>query len=651
MELEDPIIVAQASRRSSTFDDSNFGILVPLPEVRNGALIHLTMSTAAHIILKAVEFASEAEIRKLHGITASHSDVLKLDVILRILLTFLPESLHPRQYSTFLKELSEDSLSRLDESLDLLSAREELSGDEARQRARHIHLLPLQAYPSTSGNPTDQLTIFLINRAYRIDSETGSLPLIQELIDPFIDHSEELHSWAVSTLLPLLRLDYEYYQESTPTLSLEAFERLEGSVGVDTLLTRAVGQANTDRGEGLARDLRGIVGPWMYGDSVRKRRRLDRRRKSSSVPSLPKRESSFSEILSENSGWSYVNEWLVDLSHKTFSQAANAVKDWNGPRDADFGDWDDRIQHLDETTLQSETEDYAQAALASTYATNDSSKDTIEGSYDILMKTSKLLQLLSPPSLSPAGVGMVMTPVPHEYISSLDPAQLYHNALVLRSNVLTRPSTAATNLLYLFLVSALTLNSLGRPLCCTALANLALFGSSKDQSNEFSRLLHNIKATKGMNSESWVNVRHQLLWLRNWDHYDSERQAGQEGLTVGVFAKIDVVELEKAILKAYLNRNRKYILIHSPHVPNLLGAQLLISGPVLVYDLVRNTYCLSDNPPIPADQVRNEIIETAMENFDQATNGNKSRGGVKRTDDMYNPSHPPTDSDYTNQLV
>ena len=47
-----------------------------------------------------------------------------------------------------------------------------------------------------------------------------------------------------------------------------------------------------------------------------------------------------------------------------------------------------------------------------------------------------------------------------------------------------------------------------------------------------------------------------------------------------------------------------------------------------------NTYCVQRDPPIPSVRVQKVVLDVALISYDSASNGNKTRGGVKKAFDM-----------------
>ena len=509
----------------------------------------------AHVVLQAVQLATDADVPALRQLTAHYPETLKLDLILRILLTYLPESIEPPLYTGFLRDLLSGRLTVHGDDATPPSLVEDLSDNEARHQVRKLHLLPLTGPLTFGGDSSDSFTCFLMRRAHLIEAETGSLPLLQQLLEPFLDHSDLLRTWVISTLLPLLRLDYEYYPQTVPSYSLEAFEKLEGTSAVNALLSPAARQGNQHQSPELGRDLRGLVGPWIYGETLRKRRKLDRRRSSSIAVS--KAPVGAEEDIIPNTGWDYVNEWILNLSLRDFSQAVHAVEQWEGPRDVDYGGWDDDHMEKDETVLRSSTEMYAQTGLAAIYASHDTSGPTFEGAYSILEQVAHILDVQTPPELRPVSAAFTADLVSSEYLMSLSQAHLRYNAFLHKSNPITKPSKSSMDLLYLLLVSACTLESIGLPMACRGIADLSLFGKSVDQRTVFRKLLHSLQATKAREEKTWARIRQQLLWLRDWSYVIGNESNDDQDAEQGVFCKIGKVEFEIEILKAFLIGTRE----------------------------------------------------------------------------------------------
>jgi len=233
-----------------------------------------------HILLLAAQYAAESNIASLRSLAASRQDVLSIALLYEILSDFLPETLEPDRYVELIDIISHGQLSELDDTADVdFSSVKDLSTGKARSRVQKLGLV---AYPSQSYT----LVQFLIKRAHRIEEQTGLLSLIPSLVQPFLQRYPQLRTWYISCVIPLLRYEYEYYPGDDRQYSLEQVELADETAGPDLWLSRSL---SDEKGSGspkystsdenvLARDLRCLMGPWIYGESARKRRRLNHNR-------------------------------------------------------------------------------------------------------------------------------------------------------------------------------------------------------------------------------------------------------------------------------------------------------------------------------------------------------------------------------------
>lgn len=519
---------------------------------------------AAQVILEAVQLTLDAAIEPLHLLRTSHARILRLELILRILLTFLPESTDPSLYVDFLHDALKTSSSRISE--ETLSDEPDISENDAIRRVRKLHLLPLADPQYDYEDSVDPFTLFLLHQAHRIDAEIGSLPFLLRLIQPFLGHSEHLRTWAISTFLPLLRLDYEFYPYDGPTYSLEAFEALAGYNAIDSLLSQAAQKSNKETMSRLGRDLRGLVGPWMYGAKARKRRKLDtgRIRTGSVVQVQVDRGYDSDAIAQTSSGWAHVHEWVLELSLREFPRAVGAFLQWDGPRDVDYGQWDDDVQPVQEAELQIMTTQYAQAGIAVVYTANDGSASTLKDSLQILHRVAKLMDLNTPPPLT------VQHPsenaeISFEFIDTLSKTHLLHNSLLRARNPFTHPTDLSIQFCYLLIQSSYILESLGSSLSCKTLAEQSLFGSEAVQTAELRKLLHRLQGNT-KDQEKWIIALDQIRWLRDWNF--RKNGFGLEPYSsLGVFSRVKRTDMEDELLKALLHSRRKFNLKHRTYEP------------------------------------------------------------------------------------
>lgn len=565
----------------------------------------------AHVVLQAVHHTINADIAALRQLTAQRQDVLKLEITLRILLTYLPAGTNPDQYIDFLREISQNSLTEyLSNAYDdairssHLPPEQEITEAEARLRVKRLRLVPLKDHQAYYNQDADPLTLFVLRQAHRIDSETGSLDTVQQLVEPFVDHSEVLRVWAISYLLPLLRLDYEYYPRSGPSHLLADFEKLDGRLAVQSLLSKGVSKKDPGDTQNIGRDLKGLVGPWMYGESTRKRRKLDTRSRRKASISTGAGNEEITGNGKAGSDWSHVNDWLVDLSCRDFQKSVDVVQNWAGPSDVDYGDWGSGNHPLSEEQLQSATQRYAQTGLAAVYAANDSlyaekksTKEAVLGSHRILLNVAELVSIDPPASLARTGDG-ITSGISREFLDSLSPTHLLHNALLRPGNPLTTPSKNSIMLFNLFLFSSYKLFEFGNFKSSRSLAELSLFASQEEQRAELKKTLFTLKSDTSIEKEEvWPSIRRQLLWLQHW-----ERQEGAEDEPRGIFGRIAKAEVEVEILKAMLDG----------------GA----------YSVVVDIYCKEREPPLSMTVVEDTITSVSLNLYDAANHCGRVKGSA-----------------------
>lgn len=551
-------------------------------------------------ILEAVKLTSDGDVPALRQLLSSN--VLKIDHVLRILLTCLPEGTDPDTYIDLLKDLP---VVERDHHPDLSTyPKLDLSVNEACERVKSLQLTPL----ASAQHPVDQsdpLTLFLIHQAYKIDATTGSLSDVAQLLEPFIGHSQVLRTWMISNLLPPLRFNYDYYPHSDMLLSLESVEQMNEQTAIQMLLSKAARKITSEDAVDIGRDLRGLVGPWMYGESSRKRRKRYHKR-DGQRPILPAAQTKAVAAVetSEESGWSYVNEWISDQSMRDFPRAVDAFVQWDGPSDVDYGDWDERLESMEPNGL---TKRYAQAGLAVVYGTDQASMETMIGSHRILLKVTSLLNLDEPPDLkrsdepSPSGIST-------ELFRSLSQQHLLRNALLQPQNPLTVPDSNSVALFNLILASAYKLLNLGNVKSNRDVAHLCLFGTENEQTAELRRTLYKLKSER-MDDKVWSSIRKQMLWLQDWENQPGSSTAEPRG----VFSRIPKADLENEILRAMLDGG--------------------------CYTFAAEVYCGRGDTPLSLEKVESTALSAALAAYDAASNGNRTRGGVRKAAEIISTFH------------
>lgn len=546
----------------------------------------------AHVILDAVQFAANADTRNFGQLTAQDGHTLTKRLALRILLTYLPESTPPSHYVELLQDLAADKVAATSQS-QVPQPSKDLSEDDATSRVRKLRLVSLTTEGIESSS-ADELDKFIISRARRVDAQLGSLTLLQQLVEPFVKQSVCLKKWTVAVLVPLVRLDYEYCIDSGRAYSLEAFERLHGRSGVEALMARAVSNRDPEAWY-IGRNIRGILGPWVLGEVWRRQRQGGA--DTSKLTTTDGQQ--IEELLA--SCWSNVYEWFLDLAKKDFTLALQFFDQWDGPGDVDYGGLHEGS--FGGNALATAEKKYAQTGLAILYQCQDTALTTSENTYAILLKVAKVGGLVPPPDLNTFNREAFSSSLSSDYLGTISTVHLLPAELLEPFNPLTRPNSASLELTSMVLLSSRLLNNLGHALTLDRILGLALFGSRLDQWEMFRKILYGLNSTIFGDDGAWSEARHKFLWLRGWQSNGGAAQARH-----GLFTQVSLEDYENEILKILVTHGR--------------------------YQLVSNTYCKFETGPLPKDEVEKSVLQVALAAYDNASNGNRTRGGIKKANEI-----------------
>lgn len=524
--------------------------------------------SAAKAILLAVEAASIADVATLRQLKAQYPTALKNDLILRILLRYLPENVNSSEYVPLLEEIA--GVKFEGESLPINSSYvDDLSDEEAKARVNKLHLSKL-AWPGAPEELEDSLSLFLIHRAYQIDEQNGMICQIPELFDPFLERSPIMRSWFISTVLPLLRFNFEYYPQSAEVTTLEDIEQMNDSDGISFLLSKTATpeHAQGDGPNHVGRDLRGLVGPWMYGDGNRKRRKLRRNseRSGQNIQPLSEKDDTVEE---KCRGWEEVFKWLTSQATTSWNIAVQGIEDWDGPGDVDFGGYEAGsgtwLEEEEQAFLERR---YARAALACAYLIPESSVEAMKGIHRILARIIALLDYDRIPTLDAAASLLSPVPTVVSEVQSSEHIRHIRRGLLEESNILTTPSESATAFLHACLISAFILTRAGHKCSISRACEMALAQDKREQTAELHLLIHAIGPSTA-NNKQWIRTRNEILWLRDWGAEElSDSDTAQQGR--GLFGTIRKDALEAEILKLLLKNNCVY-----PRFPSRRISQLL----------------------------------------------------------------------------
>jgi protein transport protein SEC39 len=491
------------------------------------------------VLLLAVHFATRSDIQSLEALVTHHPNVLRPELLLRVLLTCLPETLRSSEYVALIQGIesgalySEPDLSAQYDS----SSVNDITDAEATKKTRRLRLLPLSRTNDSKDALEDPLPLFLIRRAHRVDKEAGLLTQLPDLMVPFLQHTPCVRTWMISVLLPLLRRNHQYYPQEPITLSLESFECLDSKTAVALLLSQT-GLREEDLLH-VGRDLRGLIGPWLYNNTRW-------------VRSADESTSEGSEVTGHVTcaAWEHVLEWLITQASRSWKVAVKAVDQWDGPIDVDLGDYG--LEWLDDDEQGILERRYARAALAAAYLIPEASVEALLGVNSIITKITSLLDQDVCPTLQVASSLLSPFTEPEgERLLSERSASLMRSNLLDESNYLTTPSPTSTHLLHVLTLSAYILTKAGAPCSVRRVGELAFLQDEGEQKTEALRFIRSFGTNGPMNDDKyWIRARNELLWLRDWG---AEEALGSGDVRIhGVFGQLKKEFLEVECLKAFL---------------------------------------------------------------------------------------------------
>jgi protein transport protein SEC39 len=546
----------------------------------------------AKAVLLAVQLASRSDLSTLRSLVSQHRKTLHTELVLRILLSHLPESLDSSAYVPFFEDLIsgrivEDAKTAVDASTLL-----DLTEVEAQKKVRKLHLLPL-AWPNCPADaPADPIVLFLIHRALRIDESTGLITQLPELLAPFLHYSDYLRTWMISTILPLLRFNYDYHLDDGAALTIAKFEALDDRAGVSLLLSKAGKERTTGPDPTVGRDLKGLVGPWLYGDKRWKQRKV-RGNSSFDLQSLDGLDKA-SSVETKYAGWEEVFKWLLGQAGTSWKTAVEAVEQWDGPTDVDLGGYEDGTKWLAEYDEIHLEQRYARSGLAAAYLISDESEEALNGVQRILARMITLLDKDRIPTLQAAAA--LLSPVPDlkDNILCSKSATYLRNDLLEDRNILTTPKEEQLKLVHALLISAFLCTRAGCSLSVRRAGELVFLQDERDQKLLFSKLMSRIGDGPKTDDKYWMKIRNEILWLRSWGA--EELLEGSESINgKGVFGQLPRELIEAELLKALLANTRK-LTLESPYIQLLISPYRLCTRAINLRDFTRTTIVQEGSP-------------------------------------------------------
>lgn len=543
--------------------------------------------TDAQVLLLAAQFAATPDLTKLRALAAQRQDILTASITCRILLTYLPldASLDVEDELVLLLKNIQDGYSSFSTLDSPLGSDANFELPNTRDAERSLSSLKLDKITKhfqseeDGGDNLDVISDFLIAWTHKVDEFNGIESSTSKLVNQFCIQHPALKQWNETYLIPLNRLENEFYPAQSTQLSLHDIEVAHGENGVKLLLQYA---EQSGRAENIGRDLQEVVVPWVMGSSQKKRRKMN--------------TLSEEQRLRSPTSWSDINKWLFSLAHTKFPLAAAAVQQWNGPLAEQ-----DPLENLQ---VGDQAEDptiaYIRTILAMIHVSSENDDNEQVPTKKALLQRAAHLAQLMPPDFE-----LLLPEIPDP--SSLQRSarsDLLENALLRPENQLTRPSTDVVDFLYGILSTQSLLSRFKLESTTKSVISTVLFESEDKQKHELRTLLAQMpRLTRSV--VQWTDFRDQILWLHSWSHGTASSH-NQPSLTYLGRLSVEYIQLE--ILDA------------------MLAAKETQS--------VKEMYILSQPSPLSAPVIEQHVKDAIFNAYDNASNGNRTRGGVKKASEI-----------------
>lgn len=543
----------------------------------------------AKVLLSAVHAALNADIGSLAALAKVYASTLHHQLLLRIILTYLPESVKPAEYVGLLTQTADGRLLNGDTVAveDILVI--DLTDDQAAKEARRLLLRPLSCFDAPETFRNDPLGRFLSLRARSMNHEAGMVGQLLDLLLPFVNHSTELHDWIVCTALPYIRRNSELRVGELPEYSLHQFESLPHRTASEYL----VSQLNhlDRRQDGAVMIMRSILGPWLH-DTARWEHALDVKEVQPTVLLCPV--------------WHQICEWLLSLAASSWPVAVQILEGWNGLEDVEFGYG--LSSKLPPSCYKYFKRSYAALTLACVYITPEATLECLTSLQRITAKVRSYLAYDEPCK----SLEEMLSDLPDFSIENLSIfregriASCMKNDLLEQSNPLTDPQENATKLLLALILSAYILTIHGRPSSVKNVGELTFLRDELAQKTEVAKLLREIGSQTSPDGDAnLLRARRCLLWLHDWGKTDT---AGLYVSACGALGTVKKAYIETEFLKMLLSTRR--------------------------YALARSLYEDDSYNYLSADIVQEVVYQSALLAFDNATNPDRSGGGLQHCHDI-----------------
>jgi protein transport protein SEC39 len=281
--------------------------------------------------------------------------------------------------------------------------------------------------------------------------------------------------------------------------------------------------------------------------------------------------------------WNDVFEWIFAIGVSDFDIASRALLSWNGPQ---------RTEDQPGLVL-----DLAQTGFAVIYAQEHDSGPLLESFGGLLRRCTSLagiraIELSGEPDLAITGLQS----------SSSHELSLLPGSLMSKENALTRVSESSARFLGGVLKTAEILATFKLNANVSTIAKICLSANPLYQRQELNKILQQVPRLT-TSEPDWSFIRKRLFWLQRWSS-DIEQTGGSTNQNFTYLGKLATELMDTDLLDA-----------------------MLASGH---YNAARELYTSDDISGLASTLVEDHVVSAIYSAYDNASNGNRDRGGIKR---------------------
>ena len=495
--------------------------------------------TPAKVLLLAVHLTAHGDLDGLTKLTCQNAVVLHNQLLLRILLTHMPETARPDTYVPFLQCLAEENLVDPPHYHLDLSPVEHLSDGTALKKAKRLHLVSLTCSHAPREIQDDPICLFLYIRAHNMDIEAGILSQLPDLLTPFLVRSRTMSVWATATVLPFVKRTTEYFIGDATICSLADFEMLHDRQAAKYLLPYSVASGDAVEVD-VSQYLRSMVAPWLYDEERWLR--------------TPTGADESDEPMCE--GWDEVLKWLLLQASKPSSRVPRALESWKGPgEDVDFGRGS--ILHLPDPCRRHLHRTLVRAAMACVYIAQDCDLDSLGSLYNIGSSVQQYLGASVQETLFEESLSQLPNLLIDDdsVIRGAKAIADLRSDLLARDNILTQLCPDSATCLLGVTLSAAVFARLGVHCTARRAADLTFLHDEREQKAELTKLMRSIAIQAQRGDDSYLlTARHQVIWLHSWSTLP---RSSPGTACFGPLSALSQEHIEIEFLKLLLSGNRQ----------------------------------------------------------------------------------------------